>query len=96
MSTSSKRTSDSVLRSTVLPGSIVCSRTLSSMHELTNCKHARTHARTAQSAVAPACIAQARILHLHPLQLRVVGQVGAPLQLVARRGQQLRLLVQVH
>lgn len=56
----------------------------------------RARARTAQSAVVPACIAQARILHLHLLQLRVVGQVGAPLQLVARRGQQLRLLVQVH
>ena len=95
MSTSSKRTSDNVLRSTVLPGSIVCSRTLSSIQELTNCEHARAHARL-KSAVVPACIAQARILHLHLLQLRVVGQVGAPLQLVARRGQQLRLLVQVH
>ena len=38
MSTSSRRMSDKVLRSTVLPGSIVCSRTLSSMHELTNCE----------------------------------------------------------
>ena len=72
MSTSSSRTSDRVLRSTVLPGSIVCSRTLSSMQELTNCEHARARARgwtrmerLGRALVVPACICMHVCMHMH-------------------------------